>query len=95
MKKKSSIADESHNEKINHDDHQHTNQIALPETTSFEKITKYSIYIILIILFTLTIKFIMNKIQESEEETKRENTKHSINEIEDELRSMKDKNKLY
>jgi hypothetical protein len=66
-----------HNEKINLDDHQHINQISLPETTSFEKITKYSKYIILIILFTLAIKFIINIIQESEEETKRENTKHS------------------
>ena len=85
---------ESQNEKINNFDHKLTNQLLLPES-SLEKITKYSIYIILIIFFTLTIKFIMNKIQESEEETKRANTKHSINEIEDELRSMKDKNKLY
>jgi hypothetical protein len=98
-KKSSSDNDKTnsaHSDNINHDDHlNHTNRISLPETSSLEKIITYSIYIILIILFTLTIKFVLNKIQESEDETKRANTKHSINEIEDELRSMKDKNKLY
>jgi hypothetical protein len=56
---------------------------------------KYIIYVALAVLTFLFVKFVISKITESEQENIKANSKHSINEIEDELKQMKDKNKLY
>lgn len=63
--------------------------------SSLFSVIKYLIYFSFLIYLLCCVKCIFGKFLEKDQENSKFNIKHSINEIEDELKSIKDKNKLY
>lgn len=80
----------------------HSTSNSKPNTTSnthtaylsTNNLSKYCLFFIVLILLLLFVRQILFKISDAEA-NKNPNPKHSINEIEDELRGMKEKNKLF